>query len=73
MPEAAPTFDLAVSLKECLKAQGIPLKAGQVEIFPNVKAFGVSIFVEYAAHRLPLQPGSGSCQLDDALKPILSA
>ena len=73
LPEAVPTFDLAVSLKACLKAQGIPLKAGQVEIFPNVKAFGVTIFVEYAAHRLPLQPGSGSCQLDDALNPIASS
>ena len=73
LPEAVPTFDLAVSLKECLKAQGISLKAGQVEIFPNVKAFGVSIFVEYAAHRLPLQPGSGSCQLDDALNPMASS
>ena len=73
LPEAVPTFDLAVSLKECLKAQGIPLKAGQVEIFPNVKAFGVSIFVEYNAHRLPLQPGSGSCQLDDALNPVPSS
>ena len=73
LPEAVPTFDLAVTLKECLKAQDIPLKAGQVEIFPNVKAYGVSIFVEYAAHRLPLQPGSGSCQLDDALNPIASS
>ena len=72
LPEAVPTFDLAVTLKECLKAQGIPLAAGQVEIFPNVKAFGVSIFVEYNAHRLPLQPGSGSCQLDDDLNPIAS-
>ena len=70
LPEAVPTFDLAVTLKECLKAQGISLKSGEVEIFPNVKAFGVSIFVEYNAHRLPLQPGSGSCQLDGDLNPI---
>ena len=70
LPEAVSTFDLAVALKECLKAQGIPLKAGQVEVFPNVKAYGVSIFVEYNAHRLPLQPGSGSCQLDEGLNPI---
>ena len=73
LPEAVPTFDLAVTLKECLKAQGIPLAAGQVEVFPNVKAFGVSIFVEYNAHRLPLQPGSGSCQLNEDLNPIASS
>lgn len=67
--ELVNTFDLAVALKECLKAQGFQLKAGQLEIFPNVKAYGVTSFTEYNAHRLPLQPGSGSCLLDDALNP----
>jgi hypothetical protein len=67
------TFNLAVALKECLKAQGFRLKAGQLEIFPNVKAYGVQTFIEYMGHRLPLQPGSGSCLLDDALNPIGSS
>ena len=68
--ELVNTFNLAVALKECLKAQGFRLKAGQLEIFPNVKAYGVETFIEYMGHRLPLQPGSGSCLLDDALNPI---
>ena len=68
--ELVNTFNLAVTLKECLKAQGFRLKAGQLEIFPNVKAYGVETFIEYMGHRLPLQPGSGSCLLDDALNPI---
>ncbi|MBD2115151.1 hypothetical protein H6F59_25295, partial [Nodosilinea sp. FACHB-141] len=38
--------------------------------FPNVKAYGVQAFIEYMGHRLPLQPGSGSCLLDDDLNPI---
>ncbi|MEB3290407.1 MAG: hypothetical protein VKI82_10860 [Leptolyngbya sp.] len=69
LPELVNTFNLAVALKECLKAQGFQIKAGQLETFPNVKAYGVTTFTEYNAHRLPLQPGSGSCLLDDALNP----
>ncbi|TVQ07438.1 MAG: hypothetical protein EA368_14260, partial [Leptolyngbya sp. DLM2.Bin27] len=68
--ELVNTFNLAVTLKECLTAQGFRLQAGQLEIFPNVKAYGVQTFIEYMGHRLPLQPGSGSCLLDDALNPI---
>ncbi|PZO36916.1 MAG: hypothetical protein DCF17_16625 [Shackletoniella antarctica] len=68
--ELVNTFNLAVALKECLKAQGFRLQAGQLEIFPNVKAYGVETFIQYMGHRLPLQPGSGSCLLDDALNPI---
>ncbi|WP_052051084.1 hypothetical protein [Leptolyngbya sp. KIOST-1] len=71
--ELVNTFNLAVALKECFKAQGFRLQAGQLEIFPNVKAYGVQTFIEYLGHRLPLQPGSGSCLLDDALNPIGSS
>jgi hypothetical protein len=72
LPFAEPvnTFSLAVALKECLKSQGFRLKQGQLEIFPNVKAFGVETFIEYQGHRLPLQPASGSCLLDDDLNSI---
>ncbi|WOD37398.1 hypothetical protein [Nodosilinea sp. E11] len=67
--ERVNTFNLAVALKECLRAQGFRLQAGQLEIFPNVKAYGVQTFIEYMGHRLPLQPCSGSCLLDDDLNP----
>jgi hypothetical protein len=67
--ELVNTFNLAVALKECLQAQEFRLQAGQLEIFPNVKAYGVQTFIEYMGHRLPLQPGSGSCLLDDDLNP----
>ena len=70
LPEVVNTFNLAVALHECLKAQGFRLKAGQLEVFPNIKAYGIKTFIDYNAHRLPLQPASGSCLLDDDLNPI---
>ena len=69
LPEPVKTFDLAVSLKNCLEPQGFKFKAGHLECFPNVKAYGNTIKTEYLAHRLPLQPASGSCLLDDAFNP----
>lgn len=70
LPEVVNTFNLAVALHECLQAQGFRLKAGQLEVFPNIKAYGIKTFIDYNAHRLPLQPASGSCLLDDDLNPI---
>ena len=69
LPELVKTFDLAVALKNCLEPQGFKFKAGHLECFPNVKAYGNTIKTEYLAHRLPLQPASGSCLLDDAFNP----
>ena len=69
LPESVKTFDLAVALKNCLVPQGFELKQGHLECFPNVKAFGNVIKTEYLAHRLPLQPASGSCLLDEAFGP----
>ena len=69
LPELVKTFDLAVALKNCLEPQGFKLKQGQLECFPNVKAYGNVIKTEYLAHRLPLQPGSGSCLLDESFSP----
>jgi len=69
LPELVKTFDLAVALKNCLEPQGFKLKQGHLECFPNVKAYGNIIKTEYLAHRLPLQPGSGSCLLDEAFSP----
>lgn len=73
LPEAVKTFSLAVALKQCLESQGLELNPGQLEIFPNVKAhacFWKGEFTEYNAHRLPLQPGSGSQLLGDDGTPI---
>lgn len=70
LPTAVSTFNLACALAQCLQAHGFPLQAGQIEAFPNVKTYGVSRFVEYNGHRLPLQPGSGSLHLDGDLMPL---
>ncbi|EDX82932.1 hypothetical protein S7335_110 [Synechococcus sp. PCC 7335] len=69
LPERVKTFDLAVALKNCLEPQGFKFKQGHLECFPNVKAYGNLIKTEYLAHRLPLQPASGSCLLDEAFNP----
>lgn len=73
LPEPVQTFDLAVALKNALEAVGIEIEQGKCEIFPNVKAYGrwwLGEFTAYNGHRLPLQPGSGSCLLSDDLQPV---
>lgn len=70
LPLLVKTFDLAVSLQNCLEAQGFRLKLGELEVFPNVKSYGTIQKIEYRAHRLPLQPESGSCLLDKEFNPI---
>jgi len=73
LPNSVGTFNLACALKECLKAFGFTIAAGQLEVFPNTKAYGRSWMgehVEYQGHRLPLQPGSGSVLLNDSLQPV---
>ena len=64
------TFDLAVSLKFCLESCGFEVKDGQLEIFPNDKAYGVVTKILYKGHRLPLQPKTGSYLLNDDFEPI---
>ncbi len=73
LPEAVPTFDFAATLKYALEAQELHLNPGQLEIFPNCKSYGRSWlgeFTQYNAHRLPLQPGSGSVMLNHDYQPI---
>ena len=70
LPEPVKTFDLAVALHHCLGAQGFAIAKGTLEIFPNPKPYGVEKIIHYNGHRLPLQPGTGSCLLDDDLTPI---
>lgn len=67
---AVNTFNLAVAVKFCLQTQGFEVKDGQLEIFPNDKAYGVATKILYKGHRLPLQPGTGSWLLDDDLQAI---
>ena len=58
-----PTFGVACAIRQCLEAQGFIVNPGELEIFPNEKAFGKSWlgeFVDYNAHRLPLQPSTGA-------------
>ena len=70
LPLLVKTFDLAVSLQNCLEAQGFRIRSGELEIFPNVKSYGTIQKIEYRAHRLPLQPESGSCLLDNEFNPV---
>ena len=72
LPDTVPTFALACALKQAMTSQGLEVKAGQLEIFPNVKAYGkhwMGDFVEYNAHRLPLQPSTGAAILNGDLSP----
>ncbi len=72
LPEAVPTFSLASAIQQCLEAQDLQLAQGQLEVFPNCKTYVIrgSGYSEYNAHRLPLQPASGSCLLDNDLSPV---
>ncbi|MBD2078475.1 hypothetical protein H6G01_00865, partial [Leptolyngbya sp. FACHB-17] len=71
LPHAVQTFGLAQAIKQCLEAQGLTIAPGQLEVFPNCKAYAIpGTYTEYNAHRLPLQPNSGSCLLDDDYNPI---
>jgi hypothetical protein len=71
LPDEVPTFGLACALKQCLEAQGLLVTQGKLEIFPNCKTYAKpGTYTEYNAHRLPLQPASGSCLLDDDGNPI---
>ena len=67
LAELVNTFNLALAIKGCLEVQGLELGAGQLEVFPNPKPYGNQIKTEYLAHRLPLQPGTGSHLLDEDL------
>ena len=72
LPSPVKTFDLAAAIKYALEGQEIHLAPGQVESFPNCKSFGrswLNEFTQYNAHRLPLQPGSGSILLNQDFQP----
>lgn len=67
LPIEVNTFDLAASLKTLFESQGLKIGPATLELFPNCKSYSnwfAGHFSEYNAHRLPLQPGSGSAMLD---------
>ncbi len=71
LPEKVPTFKLALAVQNALEDNGYYVKKGQLEIFPNVKAYGTKHKTNYNGIRLPLQPNTGSFILDDdCLAPI---
>ena len=69
LPTPVNSFKLACRARLALEHQGFKIASGQLEIFPNTKPYAQTGFTLFNAHRLPLQPGSGSCLLDDALQP----
>ncbi len=65
--EALPTFKLAQTLRLTAVCGGFEVKDGQLEIYPNTKAYGEKQKTAYKAIRLPLQ--QGSYLLDDDFNP----
>lgn len=68
LPEPIPTFKLACAIKFALLEAGVLLQPGEIESFPNVKAYAKNKPSKYNAHRLPLQVGS--VLLDDDFEPL---
>lgn len=76
LPQNFPTWGVAVALEQCLQCHGFDIKPGQLELFPNTKSYAKpweGEYTDYNAHRLPLQPATGSMMLDDDLNPIPNA
>jgi hypothetical protein len=73
LPEQVPTFQLAAAVRVTLTDAVLKIKNGDLETFPNTKAYAkteTGEFSHYNRHRLPLQPNSGSYLLeDDGLDP----
>lgn len=74
LPQNFPTWGIAVALEQCLQCHGFEVKAGELELFPNTKSYAKKgEYTDYNAHRLPLQPATGSLMLDSDLNPIPNA
>jgi hypothetical protein len=65
-PRPVSTFRIAALIRVTLINAKFPIKNGQIEIFPNTKAYSEDKKKPsyYKAHRLPFQLGSGGCLLD---------
>ena len=70
LPKKTGTFNLACALEICAEKAGVKVKSGELEFFPNAKGYSKYKPTAYKAHRLPLQPHTGSVILDDDLNPI---
>ena len=70
LSKSIPTFAASCFLKKTLENAGFKIEDGQLETFPNCKYFSQNKITDYKAHRLPLQPESGSLVLGDDLEPI---
>lgn len=68
LPKALPTFALACAIRVALENAGLKLRSGELESFPNVKAYSKHKYIDYNGHRLPLQ--SGSYLLDNDAQPL---
>lgn len=65
------TWQLAIALQSLLENAGFQIALGQLELFPNAKAYVEGQPSLYAAHRLPLQVGS--YLLNEDFQPIYSS
>ncbi len=65
-PTPIQTFRIAALIRVTLINAEFPIKNGHLEIFPNTKPYSQDKHnpTYYKAHRLPLQPNSGACLLD---------
>ena len=63
LSKAIPTFAASCFLKKTVENAGFKIEDGQLELFPNCKYFSKKEVINYKAHRLPLQPESGSLLL----------
>lgn len=70
LPKLTGTFNLACALQICAEKAGVKVKSGELEFFPNTKNYCKHKPTAYKAHRMPLQPHTGSVVLDDDLNPI---
>ena len=71
LPEAVNSFKLAQTVAIALFENGLELKSGQLESFPNVKKYVENGFGLFNGHRLPLQ--TGSHLLDDDFDPYTNS
>lgn len=69
LSEAVNTFNLACLIKRVVERAEIKIEDGHLELFPNCKFYNKNKVTNYKAHRLPLQPNSGSLLLNDELEP----
>jgi hypothetical protein len=73
LPEATHSFSLAIAAKRALNKSKVKFRLidGQLELFPNPKAYDFDKVRNFKPLRLPLQ--TGSCLLDWNLEPVIGS